>query len=1034
MPQPGAAFVMPLKPSSDALEWVHGEGLARLRGMLASMLLFSKSVARLTLRLRRPAADPTADPTADQHSGDEELVLSRELTPLRALPHAVAAVPGMPPLFYVPATKAGRPPELEVGSLVLRARSMPSGATEVCRMVCVSGLLAVKGSIKRHAELLKSLALVLKKPMPQLTPLRLLYSVPSPPSPATQGAAAAGVEGATSAAPRAATAGELDGLFRGAGGGEGLLYIGSGATQQTCGAGFHACSFFLPTMERTALDFSNRDIATWNRELLAACGAFARSYYIDEAQVLGGALPGSFGPNIKVRLLSRKDSAAPKKKEEDTEEGGGKKPPVELSPARVALLKAHSFGKSTPNHTVTKLLADAFFAQGDALPVASSAGHLPAREVHSVPPALREVLEFVPALPLVPPTAEAQGCLPFYQQLAMRGVLRSLDAAMLHQQLAAVVLRPEPVVRLLRWFFRARKTPLFRDEETAIAFKRAVRFAATGTAAAEVEATAGAEGRAPEVGSGIACLADLTHHPLGELDLAAALPTPPSCLPRWVAQQLSRSELQLSLGLRPLDFAAYWSFVEGEKVQPLLLEARFAPLLLQLAAEQHDALPPPKQASLIQGLQSCRCIPAVSADEQSTEDSIGEGDAERGAERGEEGAEAVGAAAGGAKQGAARGCEMRYPAEVFLGSDAVTLLRGLGLPVAVGLSGVSDPFLARLGLRSHPPMARVLQGLDTLRWSFRELARYLLAREVEAPLPEAEWHELRDHAASAELGYLPLEAYRQLGLPLLPWSGKPMSGEERSALVRLGVRERPPLQLLLEKAADSAAGKPTQDRALSFVCAHMEEWYAEEFDPHTELDVVPTLSKARACPCTCYIERSPWPERFATVAAEFSGAQQRTALQLPQRPPLHLVLEALIETPPSEKAAAEVFEYMGKRAAELEPAAWQRLAAAPLVPIKRAGGGHLPPSQARMPVHVPVHVPVSVPVSVHAVMHMHMRAPSNPSRSSSVALGRSSARCSSTARSNITPPPAPSSRSAGCTTRLPSQHSPPPSLATTSDS
>ena len=127
-------------------------------------------------------------------------------------------------------------------------------------------------------------------------------------------------------------------------------------------------------------------------------------------------------------------------KEADAQEAGEKKPPAELSPARVALLKAHSFGKSTPNHLVAKLLADAFFAQGDALPLASTAGHLPAREVHSVPPALREVLEFVPALPLVPPSAEAQGCLPFYQQLATRGVLRSLDAAMLHQQLAAVVL------------------------------------------------------------------------------------------------------------------------------------------------------------------------------------------------------------------------------------------------------------------------------------------------------------------------------------------------------------------------------------------------------------------------------------------------------------------------------------------------------------------------------------------------------------------------------------------------------------------
>ena len=277
------------------------------------------------------------------------------------------------------------------------------------------------------------------------------------------------------------------------------------------------------------------------------------------------------------------------------------------------------------------------------------------------------------------------------------------------------------------------------------------------------------------------------------------------------------------------------------------------------------ALPPPKQAALIQGLQSRRRIPAVSADAQSADSSAGRG-AEGGAEEGEEGGEAAGAAAGGAELGAGRGCEMRYPAEVFLGSDAVTLLRGLGLPVAVGLSGVPDAFLARLGLRSHPPMARVLQGVDTLRWSFRELARYLLAREVEAPLPEAEWRELRDHAASAELGYLPLEEY-PARLPLLPWSGKPMSGEERGALVRLGVQERATAAAAARAGGGQRCGQARAGPGASFVCAHMEEWYAEEFDPQTELLIVPTLGKARARPCSCYIERSPWPERFASVAA-----------------------------------------------------------------------------------------------------------------------------------------------------------------------
>ena len=85
----------------------------------------------------------------------------------------------------------------------------------------------------------------------------------------------------------------------------------------------------------------------------------------------------------------------------------------------------------------------------------------------------------------------------------------------------------------------------------------------------------------------------------------------------------------------------------------------------------------------------------------------------------------------------------------------------------------------------------------------------------------------------------------------------------------------------------------------------------------------------------------------------------------------------LVEAPPSEKAAAEVFEYMGKRAAELEPAAWQRLAAAPLVPIKRAGGGHLPPSQVCTHAHVHECMCACACAHVH-VDHAHMRAPLPP--------------------------------------------------------
>ena len=42
------------------------------------------------------------------------------------------------------------------------------------------------------------------------------------------------------------------------------------------------------------------------------------------------------------------------------------------------------------------------------------------------------------------------------------------------------------------------------------------------------------------------------------LELPAALPVPPSCLPRAVAAELSRAELHQALGLAPLDFTGLW--------------------------------------------------------------------------------------------------------------------------------------------------------------------------------------------------------------------------------------------------------------------------------------------------------------------------------------------------------------------------------------------------------------------------------------------------------------------------------------------
>ena len=191
---------------------------------------------------------------------------------------------------------------------------------------------------------------------------------------------------------------------------------------------------------------------------------------------------------------------------------------------------------------------------------------------------------------------------------------------------------------------------------------------------------------------------------------------------------------------------------------------------------------------------------------------------------------------------------------------------------------------------------------------------------------------------------LPTRELRDLGLPTIAWpaASQQLTPSERRMLLRLGVCERPPLDALLLKASDKG-GAPTEAqrlKALKFVCDHMLDFYAEEYDERTEFKIIPLIedegsshqvyglytSQKRARPCDCFVEASPWPSAFPVADRSAIGADGCVALRLPQRPQLAALLKRLSSHPPTdEKSAERVFEYMQQRAEELNDEHWASL-------------------------------------------------------------------------------------------------------------
>ncbi|KAJ2913257.1 hypothetical protein MD484_g7175, partial [Candolleomyces efflorescens] len=203
------------------------------------------------------------------------------------------------------------------------------------------------------------------------------------------------------------------------------VFIGH-STAQTTGIGGHMASRFIPTVEREAIDFMDRNIAVWNKELLRVGGILARSAYQFELD----------GIKASWAKLAADPPDAPSEERKA------------LVQQAIHALKFFTFHNSTPSAEVSQTLEAAYFASSAAFPIISSRGIMNCSEIRMPEPSLST---FVKDLPVVPQEV-ISGAGRMLSVLESKGYIKTITFNDVLKELNSRPLTTVEMVACLKWW------------------------------------------------------------------------------------------------------------------------------------------------------------------------------------------------------------------------------------------------------------------------------------------------------------------------------------------------------------------------------------------------------------------------------------------------------------------------------------------------------------------------------------------------------------------------------------------------------
>ena len=166
--------------------------------------------------------------------------------------------------------------------------------------------------------------------------------------------------------------------------------------------------------------------------------------------------------------------------------------------------------------------------------------------------------------------------------------------------------------------------------------------------------------------------------------------------------------------------------------------------------------------------------------------------------------------------------------------------------------------------------------------------------------------------------YEPNDALRELGLPIVAWTGQKWraNSDEARLLFSMGLRRHPDIETLLSLAAD-VSDTQRQEKARAYFFAHFESTYNQPYQPskHT-LAFVPANKNGQpvyAAPNEVYSAPGSAIFGFATLRPEF--ALHAAKFKLASDPKPAELIAALLKAPPTTTGdAIPKFAYMATQA------------------------------------------------------------------------------------------------------------------------
>ncbi|KAF9484470.1 hypothetical protein BDN70DRAFT_910674 [Pholiota conissans] len=674
------------------------------------------------------------------------------------------------------------------------------------------------------------------------------------------------------------------------------VFIGH-STAQSTGIGGHIAARFIPTVERESIDFMDRNVAIWNKELLYVGGLLSRATYEFELSTIRDQWEAS---------------------------SSGLRPPEREIQERLRVRVIHAlqffmFYTSTPSPDVSSLMEAAFFAcsSDGHFPIVTSKGIRDIKDVRLPDPSFAGFLKDLPTLP-DEVVVKAPGMI---SALQARGLIKAINFSDVLQELQSRPLSEDEFVACLNWWIEIFKES---DRSRLLPIRTQV-----------INAVVISIGKEASSSQKIIPLASIrsfinSRSPSGNIPLEA--PLPESLLPVSVSRLFRPDVLSACFPWTELSLVQWLSFLCNNSNLPVEYDITVSPIwserILALITRSWPTLSAGSKAEIVQILRIKSCIPTSAGLKVPHEAYFSNvnifGD---------------------------------LPVVVFQSGTVIKgtlekVLQELGVRKHVELQIIFN----RMIKTNEWTIADLTKYLVSVKDSLtaEEMARLKATAAFPTEVKQENTSgEKRTRYKAGQL-YEPLDTFRTLGLPIIDWGQQTKwrsSSEEARLLFNLGLQRFPPLAKLIELCTDN--NLTVRNVALKYLIDNMDFRY-QEYDPMDFKDTrfIPALKGHEHCLGNIQeVFSAPWTI-VGFMILEPTYQIHSSKLKVKDHPSASQLMYLLqTKPPPSKGEATDLFRLLAGRVNDFKNADLQRLSNLSFVPIEAEKGSAgpiirwLPPSQ-----------------------------------------------------------------------------------------